>query len=312
MVTLAFVFLCPMPYYIDAPGGLTSLNDKVKMENKSLSGSYNLTYVSEYKASIPMLFYSLFNKDYDIYKKSDILLENETDKQYYKRDRLFLEESISNAVVAAYSLANKKVEIKSNYLYVGYILNGSNTDLEIGDKIISIDSKNVLTKKDVKNILKEKKVGDKLIIEVINGKKKYQRSAIVINDNGDNIIGIVPIEVYDYDTFDNIEIKMNKNESGSSGGLMLALTIYDLLSDDDIAKGRVIAGTGTIDSDYNVGEIGGIEYKIKGAVKNKVSVFFVPEANYKEALKIVRKNKYKIKLVKVKTLKEAIDYLKNN
>ena len=91
---------------------------------------------------------------------------------------------------------------------------------------------------------------------------------------------------------------------------MLSLTIYDLLVKENLSHGRTIAGTGTIDKNGNVGEIGGVKYKIKGAVKDKADIFFVPKDNYKEAKKIVDKNKYKLKLVKVNTLKEAIEYLR--
>lgn len=310
LLIILFVFWCPLPYYVDAPGGLTNLNNKVIIDDKIIDGSYNLTYVSEYKASIPLLIYSLFNKDYDVYKKDDILLENETDDEYNKRDKLFLEESLSNAVIAAYNMASNQVIIKNNYLYVGYILTNSNTDLEVGDEINSIDNVSVKTKEDVNSLLSTKSVGDKITIKVSNNNHNYIRYAILQEEDGKKIIGIIPIEVYDYETDPQIDIKMSANESGSSGGLMLSLAIYDLLSDDNLAQGRKVAGTGTIDSEGNVGEIGGIEYKIKGAVKDKADIFFVPNDNYKEAQEVLADNNYDLNLVKVNTLKEAIDYLK--
>lgn len=309
LLLLAFIFWCPMPYYIDAPGGLTNLDSKIDIESKNIDGSYNLTYVSEYKASIPLLIYSLFNKNYDIYKKTDILLENETDDEYNKRDKLFLKESLSNAVVSAYNMAEKPVTIKNNYLYVGYILANSDTDLEVGDEIKSIDNISVTTKEEVNKLLNSKSVGDKITIKVSNNNHDYTRYAILQEEDGKKVIGIIPIEVYDYETNPQIDIKMSANESGSSGGLMLSLAIYDLLSETNLAQGRKIAGTGTIDSEGNVGEIGGIEYKIKGAVKDKADIFFVPLENYEEAIKVKEENNYKLKIVKVSTLKEAIDYL---
>ena len=310
LIFIAIIFWLPLPYYIDAPGGLTKLNNKVTIKNKSIDGSYNMTYVSEYKASIPLIVYSLFNKDYDVYKKEDILLNNETDSEYYKRDRLYLEESISNAVISAYDLAHIKVKKSNNYLYVGYILDDSNTNLKVGDNIVSIDGVKVNTKEEVNKLLSTRNINDKIKIEVNHGNKKYNRYAYLKEKNDKKIIGIIPIEVFDYETNPKVNIKADKNESGGSGGLMLSLTIYDLLSKDNISKNRVIAGTGTIDANGNVGEIGGVKYKIKGAVKNKADIFLVPEDNYKEAKKIVDKNKYKIKLVKVATLKAAVDYLK--
>ncbi len=310
LLFIAIIFWLPFPYYIDAPGGLTKLNNKVTIKNKSIDGSYNMTYVSEYKASIPLIIYSLFNKDYDVYKKEDVLLNNETDDEYYKRDRLYLEESISNAVISAYDLARIKVKKNNNYLYVGYILDESNTNLKVGDNIISIDGVKVSTKEEVNKLLSNRNVNDKISIKVTHDNKEYNRYAYLKEEKNKKIIGIIPIEVFDYETNPKVNIKADKNESGGSGGLMLSLTIYDLLSKDNISRGRIIAGTGTIDSSGNVGEIGGVKYKIKGAVKNKADIFLVPKDNYKEAKKIVDKNKYKIKLVKVDTLKEAVEYLK--
>ena len=75
----------------------------------------------------------------------------------------------------------------------------------------------------------------------------------------------------------------------------------------DLSKGRIIAGTGTIDINGNVGSISGIKYKIKGA-KNS-DIFFVPIDNYEEAKEVVNKNKYNMILVPVKNFKDAVTYL---
>ena len=92
---------------------------------------------------------------------------------------------------------------------------------------------------------------------------------------------------------------------------MMSLSIYSAISGEDILKGRNIAGTGTIDMEGNVGEIGGIKYKVMGAVKNKMDIILVPSANYKEAMKVKKEKKYKIKIVEVKTFQDAIEYLEN-
>ena len=61
-----------------------------------------------------------------------------------------------------------------------------------------------------------------------------------------------------------------------------------------------------------VGEIGGVKYKLMGAVSSKADIFFVPKENYKEALDTKNKYKYDIEIVEVGTLEEAIKYLKEN
>lgn len=40
-----------------------------------------------------------------------------------------------------------------------------------------------------------------------------------------------------------------------------------------------------------------------------MDIVLVPEANYEEAKKVVENNNYKLKLVKINTFEEAIDYL---
>ena len=66
-----------------------------------------------------------------------------------------------------------------------------------------------------------------------------------------------------------------------------------MLSSDDITHGKKVVGTGTIDVYGNVGEIGGIKYKLMAASKKNADIVFVPEANYKEAKKIMDKEKYR-------------------
>lgn len=67
--------------------------------------------------------------------------------------------------------------------------------------------------------------------------------------------------------------------SGPSGGLMLTLAFLDAFTEGDLTAGLHIAGTGTIDEGGNVGEISGVEEKLKGARKANADVFFVPRAN---------------------------------
>jgi PDZ domain-containing protein len=90
------------------------------------------------------------------------------------------------------------------------------------------------------------------------------------------------------------------------------ILIENKLIKEDLTKGLTIVGTGTIDEAGNVGEISGIEYKLEGAVKAHADIFLAPLGdNYKDALKEIKKNKYKIKLVGVATFADALNYLKN-
>ena len=89
----------------------------------------------------------------------------------------------------------------------------------------------------------------------------------------------------------------------------MTLMTYNSLTKQDLTYGKKIVGTGTISLDGSVGEIGGVKYKLMGAVNNKADIFLVPEGNYEEAMKVKEDKKYDIEIVKVTKLQDAIDYL---
>ena len=71
---------------------------------------------------------------------------------------------------------------------------------------------------------------------------------------------------------------------GPSAGLMLTLGILDLVGDEDLTGGALVAGTGTIDAEGEVGPIGGIPLKMVAAREIGADLFLVPEGNCDEAL----------------------------
>ena len=73
-----------------------------------------------------------------------------------------------------------------------------------------------------------------------------------------------------------------KNTGGPSGGLIFSLGLIDLLTSEDLLKGRNIAGTGTIDVDGTIGPIGGVTEKIIGAKRAGASVLFISTQNCSE------------------------------
>ena len=79
----------------------------------------------------------------------------------------------------------------------------------------------------------------------------------------------------------DIEISLAKT-GGPSGGLAFAIGIVELLTSENILQGRSVATTGTIDSNGNVGSIGGVAEKILAAKKAGATLFLVPQGNCKD------------------------------
>lgn len=310
LLVIYLLFTIELPYSIYSPGGSVNLNDRINVDDKyEVTGSFNMAYVSMVKGSIPFLLVSKIIPDWDIVKKENITIEGEDMENMMNRERLYLEESINAATINAYQKAGKNITIKGIDNSVSYISEEAKTNLKIGDKIVSINNTRVSSLDDLKEIVSSLKIGDKVNLEIIRDDKNKDAYATVYKTEDGPKIGISLISTYDYDTNPRLDIKSKSSEMGSSGGLMMSLTIYNQLVKDDITKGKKIVGTGTIDINGNVGEIGGVKYKLIGAVKNKAEIFICPEENYKEALDVAKERNFDIKIINVKTFDEALEKL---
>lgn len=304
------LFLIPLPYYIEKDGGTISTKDRIKIENTESSGNFYMAYVSEIKVNIPTYIISLFNKDWTLIPKNEVVLTNETEEDEKFRSKLLLKESINNAIASAYTLANKKYEILNENYYVTYVDETAITDLKVQDKIIKINDTLVNNKIEIANIINNSKIGDTISIEVENKGKTYHRKSTLIEMDGKPVIGVMLTSEKTIETEPKIVDNFAATESGSSGGLMLALEIYDNITNKNISKNKKIAGTGTIDEYGNVGQIGGVKYKLKGVYNDGIKIFLVPNGeNYKEAIEVAKKENLDIQIIGVSTLEEAIKKL---
>ena len=304
-----FILTFPLPYYIDAPGGLINVSERLDVEDGyPINGSLNLAYISEFKANIPTLIYALFNKDWEIIKKEEVVANNETIEENDYRNHLLLEEANQNAIMVAFDKADLDYEISNRKVNIIYIYEQSDTDLKIGDQIIEVNGVKVNNKEEVLN---EVNKSDNIKFKVLNEGIVYERYANKVLINDEKLIGIMLCETKEVTSSKNIEINFKKSESGPSGGFMMSLAIYDYLTREDLTNGLKIVGTGTIDELGNVGVIGGIKHKIKAAVKEKADIFFVPTENYEEAKLTVLEENLNIELVEVKHIDDAINYLKS-
>ncbi|MDK7192255.1 S16 family serine protease [Bifidobacterium sp. UMB1197] len=101
----------------------------------------------------------------------------------------------------------------------------------------------------------------------------------------------------------NVKIKLHIDDiGGPSAGMMYALGILSKLTNNDLAGGRTIAGTGTIDNSGKVGPIGGIRLKMISAKRDGASWFLAPNSNCNEVVGNIPQG---LKVVSVKTLDDA-------
>lgn len=314
LIWLVAILLCliELPYVVYKPGGAINTNSRIVIDtNKKIDGSFSMSYVSVLNGNIPNILLSYLIPNWDLYKISDITYDNETMADLEKEEKLQMDESITNAVFVAYHKANKEVKITSSKKTIIYIDANAKTDLQLFDQIISVDGINLDETTDINTLLKDKKIGDTVKINVKRDNELRETTSQLIELYDEAKVGIMYITNYEYETDPKVNFKTKNSEMGSSGGLMISLAIYNNLIDDDITHGKKIYGTGTISEDGIVGEIDGVKYKLLGASKDNAELFICPIENYNEAIEVKNKYHLDIEIKGVHTFDEALNYLNN-
>ena len=310
LIVIVLLFTIKLPYSIYTPGGAVNLNNRIRVENGyETEGSFNMAYVSMVRGSIPFLLISYVIPDWDIVAASDITAEGEDMDEMLERERLYMQESMDAAIINAYQAAGEDITITRTVNEVSYLSEDSDTDLEIGDQILSVNGEEISSLDDLKSIVESLSSGTEVTLRVIRDDEERDCTAVTYDTNDGTKIGVSLLTTYEYETDPEVTITSKASEAGSSGGLMMSLAIYNQLVPEDITGGMKIVGTGTIDIEGNVGEIGGVRYKLIGAVKNDADLFMCPEENYEEAMSVKEEKGYDITIVSVSTFLEAIEKL---
>lgn len=310
LTALYLVFNIELPYVIYSPGGYISLNDRVVVEGGYESeGELGMAYVSQIRPSIPFVLASFIIPNWDLQKASEVTLENESIEDMNAREKMYLENAIDSAIIASFTLTENDVEIIDVQNHIEYITGSAQTTLELGDIILSVDGMDYENIEELSNYIQTLNVGDTVSFTVLRDEKEKKATAKIYEEEGKKMVGLMSIPTYEYETDPDVDVKFKASEAGPSGGLMTALSIYNALVKEDITGGKKIIGTGTIDLEGNVGEIGGVKYKLIGAVKKDAEVFLCPKENLEEALKLKIENDYDIKIIGVATLQDAIKAL---
>lgn len=317
LLTLLVIFVVmtyQLPYYIDTGGGTIAIDDRIQIENETESeGSFNMAYVSEVRATVPTYLLSYVFNTWERVKIADTKIDpTETQEDVEIRDHLYLDTANQTAIQLAYQKAGKGFHITDQKTRIAYVAQGAITDLQVGDTILSIDGEDVSNFDSLTSIVNTKNVGDVLSLQVLRNEEQVSATATIQGTEENKIIGITLMQKYEYETNPEITLSFLASESGPSGGLLLSLAIYDKLIDEDLTKGYKIVGTGTIGADGSVGAIGGVTYKLRGAVNSKADLFIVPAGeNYEDAMAFKEEKGYDIDIIGVRTFDEAVEALRN-
>ncbi len=312
---IVFVVICtwPVNYYIVIGGGISDISDRVVVENgDSSNGSFNLSYVSELKGTTLSYLLSYVMPHWKRVSMDDYKYTTDEDYQDIEfRSELDLLSSNSNAIYYAYQLADKPCEVVKTDVYVIVKFSEYDNPLEVGDKLLKVNGVLCANLVEFQEAI-QKVEGNSVRVTVLRDGKEMELTSKLYEEENRKVLGVGLQSVTTYDVDPEVKFQFEKNESGPSAGLITTLSIYDQLTKGNLTKGKLIAGTGTIEADGSIGQIGEVEYKLLGAVDGGAQVFLVPAGeNYQDCKKMKKEENLDIKLISVKNIDDAIKKLKD-
>ena len=314
LIVLAVGFFWPLPVYIETVGSAQNVANYVTVAKKkdTSKGKLLLTYVKLAHATPFLYAASFFDKNAERIPASQISGGN-NDQKFDLIQSYYMESAVNQAKVSALKMSHHKFQQSFQGIYVLSVLAKSTFkhQLKIGDLITRVDGQKFDSQVELIKYLSHQKIKQRVKISYLRNQKNRQAVGKIIKiTKKRNGIGVELAAKTAVKSDPPIKADM-EGIGGPSAGLMLALQMYSQLSGSNLKKGRIIAGTGTISTNGQVGEIGGIDKKVIAAKRAGATIFLSPTgSNYRLAQKTANKLNLKIKIIPVRTLKEAVKFLK--
>ncbi len=187
--------------------------------------------------------------------------------------------------------------------------------LNVGDVITAVDGTATPTARDLTTALHHFHSGQSITLSVRRGGTGGPAPVSVTLENtkvdlggGQTTtldLGIQPEDQVDYTYPFPVGIDVT-NIGGPSAGLAMSLGVIDALTSGSVTGGHTVAATGTIDSQGDVGDVGGVAQKTVAVENAGASIFLVPRVEYKTAM---AKDRPGLSIYAVSTLDQALAVL---
>ena len=300
-----------LPYLAFSAGPVSDAGVAINadgIEVYSTNGELLILTVSSQDVNLFDALVALSDPAIDLVAKERVRLPGETDEEYRNRVLQQMDDSTHRAIMVAMTQLGYEmipIEVVINELVAG---TPAAEVLELGDTISAIDGTTVASVLEVRAALEGLAPGDTLEIGI---ERDGEPMTVVVelaerdDEPGAPMIGVVLGEL----TEPPFPISIQTGDvGGPSAGMMHTLAIIDILTEGPLTRGHVIAGTGTIQIDGRVGNIGSVRQKVVAAEAAGASHILVPEGNYELALTAERRE---IEIVAVGTIEDALSFLES-
>jgi PDZ domain-containing protein len=300
-VPVPLVALGPGPTY----NTLTDLDGKPVVDVTGLStyptsGNLNMTTVSVTdRLTLANALGFWASSGEQVVPRSAIYEPGKTDEQVQEKNAADFTGSEINAESAAVQeLALPSVPA------VADVVDGSAADgkLKAGDRLVSVNGTAVASPDAVNTLLQATKPGDIATIAFTRDGAP-QTVTVTLGPAADGRAqGVLGVMLAVLPKQGGVAINLG-GVGGPSAGLMFSLGIVDKLTPGSLTGGRFVAGTGAIDAQGAVSNIGGIQFKMAAARAAGATVFLLPAGECAEAVAAAPAG---LQLVKVSTLHDAV------
>lgn len=304
-----------LPYFAMSPGPVEAVTDLVSasdVETFESDGEFFLLTVSLREVNAFEWFEAQFLDDrVDLVAREVIRPSGVSQEEVTRSNLAAMDESIDTAIFVALGRLGYEVGFVGEGVEVLQVVEGAPADgaLEVGDRFTVVAGVEIHTSDQAAEVIRSFGIGDTISMTGTRAGEPFEVEITLgphPDIEGAPMVGVV---------FDTVNLSLDlpvdvnvdsRNIGGPSAGMTYALSVIDLLTSDDITKGHVIAGTGTIRFDETVGAIGGVRQKVFAARGIGADVVFVPTANFEDALTAAGDG---IEIVPVATLQDALDFL---
>jgi PDZ domain-containing protein len=303
----------PVPYVAQVPGPTFNTLGEVDgepiiviegRERNDVEGNLNLTTVGVGRGGLSLVqaIRGWFDSEVSVVPEESVYPPDRTEEQTRQANR----EAFLTSEQAAQTVALGRLGYPEKVVVQGFAEKSpSEGRLEEGDAIEAVDGRPTPDADALDVVLGSIEGGTRVTVDYTRlGEAGSTTIATGTPDDGEGALLGVTILDQPAAPFD-IDIQI-EDVGGPSAGLMLTLGILDLVGDEDLTDGAVIAGTGTIDAEGGVGPIGGVPLKMVAAREIGAELFLVPADNCAEAVAAPDPG---FPLARVATLDDALEAL---
>ena len=265
-MSIVSLLVIPSRFQVVLPGDTSLMTDQVYIEDHTISHISSI-YVISYEPIT--LFQSII---LNVTQQGSVFLPSESTEiltlaEKYNAAQIQKQSSYIISTIVAYEKAQKDITYAFDGFGVTSLINEKRT-IQIGDVITSINGIVLTQSTDFNQFAKVQT----LTIQLVRDNKK-----LVVTHERQPLD--LPLALYPM--FSLIEATPNisfpglsSTIGGPSGGVMMTLAIY-LAITEQLYDARIV-GTGTIQLDGSIGNIGGLVEKYR-TVKEDMDIMFVPE-----------------------------------